>query len=399
MQSLLDLLPKGGSSIVDSLKNEMKFFQRFLFLIQEAEEAIGHFLKGNLSHFDPHVGDTACQIRAYYFALLWTKREETFPSMERDLVQLKTYAEKIIVAIDRGNRNLHQPLRPCIFLEFLEKLNIDVSISELGVTLSIAHLLSKYRWVDEEGISQRIDEEKLQQAIPGEKRFFLELSRHWQKKLASFSSKFMMDLIEKSESQKANIQSSSTLALSLLRKDSYGRIQLPCLMTFEVITRALELNKTIAMAWIIDWPEILILKTHLIFQANTQGGWRLGVLNKLDSETPLFILRGLTQLTVLEEFLPTIEKLGIVNLVHYMAASHIQYSGLRETIKFPFEYQHFYKDNWNKARHNKVGLGNEGKLLLAFKHACTCRAGEFLTYVNSLPSLSVEIKQVNFAEI
>ncbi len=396
MASLLDLLPKGGSSIVDSLANETRFFRRILFLIQEAEEGLKHFLDGHLSHFDPHVGDTACQIRAYYFALLWTKREEIFPLLEHDLVQLKTYAEKIMVAIDQGSRNLHRSLRPCILSEFLEKLSIDLSISEMGITLTIAHLLSEYRWVDEEGISQRIDEQKLQRAVFEEKRFPLESGRHWQQKFAKDSVKFILDLIE---NQQAEMHSHSALALSLLRADSYGRVQLPCLMSFEVIIRALELNKKIAMAWVIDWPETLIPKIHLIFQVNSQGDWRLEALNKLDSETPLFILRNLTQLMLLEEFLPTIEKLGIENLVHYMAATHIQYSGLREDIQFPTEYQDFYKENWHKAQHYKVGLGNEGKLLLACKHVCTCRVGEFLAYINSLPSLSVNIKQKNFAEM
>lgn len=88
MESLLNLLPNGGNSCVDQLSNEIKYLQRVLFLIQEAEEALDYFLKGTLSHFDPHVGDTVKSLICckFDFAFSSLRRPLSFKLSERHYV-------------------------------------------------------------------------------------------------------------------------------------------------------------------------------------------------------------------------------------------------------------------------------------------------------------------------
>jgi hypothetical protein len=433
-KSLLDLLPKGGNSLVDSLQNEGKYLRRILFLIQEAEEGIQHFLKGNLSHFDPHVGDTACQIRAYYFALLWTKREAIFPSLERDLSQLKKYAEKVMILIDQGDRNEHQALRPCLLTIFLEELGLSLSLSAQGLVLVIGHVLSEYAWRDEEGISQKIDKLKLQNVAVGLGRSFLvEWIQGLQRKLAEISVAFIEDLAvlrgmplgDRAMTPKAvevplllpggGGQGGGGCApihswRALMVKDRLGRPQWPCLLTFDTLSEALQRDSSVLMGWVIEFRREEVRteffredgspdSISLFFRVEADSTWKFIDWSEISEETPLFILRGFTHLESREAFVAQVKPLGPINLVNYTAADHPQYAGVEGPVDFPPNYDDFYQKTLESARRYKVGWGNFGELLVAFKHVLCARAGEFLALSASWPRLNIERPLGRMAEI
>jgi len=253
VKSLLELLPKLGTAIVDSLKNETKYFRRLLFLIQETEETIHHFLSGNLSHFDPHVGDTACQIRAYYFALMYQKKTEITPELERAKNLLQKYAEQLMIAMDQGARNLHRPLRPKPLAQFLNELDLSFTLPENALVLSIAHILSKYRWVDEEGISNRIDTLYLQRSLMESRSFIEEFLENLQQRFAQISVDFLLNLSSLLQQFRIPLCSTPEFLMHSSTKDFLKRVQVPCLSTFEILIKSLELQRTIPIALVVSF--------------------------------------------------------------------------------------------------------------------------------------------------
>lgn len=398
MNSLLDLLPKGGASIVDSLANETKFFRRFLFLIQEAEEGIQHFLKGDLFHFDPHVGDTACQIRAYYFALLWTKRKEVFPSLEKDLTQLKTYAEKMTILMDQCSRNLHRPLRPTSLDIFLEKLGVDLKLSEQGLILTISHLLSKYRWVDEEGISQTINEFQIESAALDTGTFIKTFVRHLQQRLSEISTDFVKAQSLELVNEKVDFYSHPEVLNCLYQRGDFNRSVYPCLATVEVIVKSIQYVSKIPIALLTTFDSVNTTAIF-IFLPNQKGIFDLKILSDLDPNQPIFLVRGITLLNK-ETFLKKFSEIKLENIVIAYAAEHPQYSGLKlanicmkDYLKMSFieSYAKFYLSKLNQAEKLNISLKNKDSLFFYIKHFCLDRVENILNTTHKLPKLRLNL--------
>jgi hypothetical protein len=394
MKSLLDLLPKGGSSIVDTLQNELKFFRRFLFLIQEAEEGISHFLKGNLSHFDPHVGETACQIRAYYFALLWRKREEVAPSLERDLTQLKKYAENLMILLEQVSQNLHRECRPCALSVFLDKLNLNLKISETGWVLIIAHLLSKYRLIDQEGISETIDLLKLQRCMNESRIFTRELVNYLQVKLSALSVNWVINWAEDLP-KNSDIVTTPEVLKKLLREGDDHRLCLPSFGTLDVILKHIRYVSQVPIffALTVLTASSQYLNCKWIQVVNQEYVFSDSVLN-ISEASSAFVARAvsLNMTEILNEnyfnvVVDKIEKNGIEKSFLWVNADHPQYSGrkLRYFAEHPVEkgsleedvlrYQLFYEQSKKEGRNAGVGLSNPSFFYL--KHFCTEGASLF----------------------
>ena len=401
MKSLLDLLPKGGRSLVDSLQNETKFLRRILFLIQEAEEGISHFLKGDLSHFDPHVGDTACQIRAYYFALLWSKREEVFPSLERDLSQLKKYAENLMILVDQGAQNLHRDLRPCSLADFFELLNLSFDLSETALILVSSHFLSKYSWKDEEAISQKINLNLLQDKISTGREFALSFSQYLQKTFTEVSIEFLFRLADRLSQEKADFLSPPELIQNFLVRDTFGRRQLPCLIVFELIVRCLEINPVIPVMLVMSFLHIPNRKFYFFFERNVDQQWVLSNLEDCPNDKPIFLLRGVSSFSrsipsLMTEnfFLKKVNEYGLSNLLRWFGAGHPQYTGNMAFTNISPSFNVFYETCYQNALRHGIGAHKEGGFSLIFKHAVSCRAGEFFKVFEEMPSLTSELTKV-----
>ena len=398
MKSLLDLLPKGGRSLVDSLQNETKFLRRILFLIQEAEEGISHFLKGELSHFDPHVGDTACQIRAYYFALLWSKREEVFPSLERDLSQLKKYAENLMILMDQGARNLHRDLRPSFLDVFLEKVSLDLSMSEIGLVLINAHILSKYRWVDEEGISQKIDKLKIRREMREARTFVDDLVRHLQMELSWISIQMVLDWLKDLELLKdEDLWSQPSVMETLLYQGDDGRWALPSFGTLEIIlkharkishlplffslTVISESEEFCASQWIQE------IKNHWEFiESPTPEKYSCLVIQAVSLNTSL-----ISNSEYLGFVMERLSDIGVETVLLWVNADHPQYSGLKlkDSCEHPVRRTHESQFSEDMKRYQKQ---YENYKEMARSFGCSLAFPKFLYSYHFYPSQVSNLK-------
>lgn len=215
-----------------------------------------------------------------------------------------------------------------------------------------------------------------------------------------------------------------TSSKSLILKDGLGRLQLPCLFVFNVILESLQHNSQVLMAWVIEFPSEPVLNRgeqgsvcfpstllsssgeegsadsiSLFFSIGADSTWKFIDWSEVAEETPLFILRGFTHLGSPTAFIAQVKAFGPVNLVNYIAADHPQYGGVRDPAGFPGDYDRFYRRTLEGARSYKVGLGNPGELLLAFKHVLTCQAAEFSALSAGWPRLKLEKPGSLVAEI
>ncbi len=395
MESLLNLLPNGGNSCVDQLSNEIKYLQRVLFLIQEAEEALDYFLKGTLSHFDPHVGDTACQIRAYYFALLWKNRHDHLQSLFKDRSLLNTYAEKTQILMEKSHENHYRSLRPLPLSQFLTELNLSPNISSLTFTLTLAHLLSKYSWKDEEGISQRMDEKKFSSLSKQNLSFTRMFFKHLQQKASHQSIEF----IEKESDllcEKGIVLLSNSKNFPFLKRMSdYNRMILPCFATLEVIVNSIQFNSSINICIIITFlPESST--EFFSFISDTLGNFTLSDSQSFTLSEPVFVIRGISSFSK-ENFISWIKSIGLKTVILAYGADHKQYSGANITSLNEIDsnldsfkaYVQFYHSYMETAEKEKIKL--QADLKFYIKHFFTCNSNEIISLSKILPSLDLKL--------
>jgi hypothetical protein len=356
-----------------------------LFLIQEAEEGIQHFLKGNLSHFDPHVGDTACHIRACYFSYLWINREEIFICLERDRVLLKVYAEKVVILIDQSRQGLHRPLRPSFLNEFLQELNVNLSLYSASLDVIISHLLSKYAWIDEKGMPQSMDESLVIRTMKESVAFSSALIRNMQRKLSFASTEFMIFLAKLLVEKKQEINSLPTLLPFLIEEDGCRRMQLPCISAFELIATFIRSESRITIVWMVDFIN-KETREIFIFKADEQGKWKPLSLIDIEEKSPIFLIRAATFLDSRENFLSWVLSCGVDSILCWFGAVHPQYTGGKE-VPFPSHYQYFFENSYQLGVSQKIGLTPKNHENLIIRHIFVCEKAVILQKIKSLPVL------------
>lgn len=73
--SIVDLLPQNNFSLVRNSKLAFEILKMVYNITSLLANCLSKFyLRKQYQYFDPHVGDTACQVRAYAFVLLSKKK-------------------------------------------------------------------------------------------------------------------------------------------------------------------------------------------------------------------------------------------------------------------------------------------------------------------------------------
>lgn len=73
--SIVDLLPQNNLALVRNSKLAFEILKMVYNITSLLVDCLSKFyIRKQYQYFDPHVGDTACQIRAYAFVLLSKKK-------------------------------------------------------------------------------------------------------------------------------------------------------------------------------------------------------------------------------------------------------------------------------------------------------------------------------------
>jgi len=112
-----------------------------LFLLVAAEESMKSFQRGELSKFDPLVGENSCQIRAVKVALLASKKSLNIEEMLEEISCSRNIINELLESIDDFSTQ-EKSLR-C----FIESHNIDIFMSKDAIFLIQSYILSKTKLV------------------------------------------------------------------------------------------------------------------------------------------------------------------------------------------------------------------------------------------------------------
>jgi hypothetical protein len=314
---------KSGERFADGL-NE------FLLLLVLARESIEVFHRGELFHFDPLVGENACQIRAVKIALV--------------LRDPRIFAENLFRSIESSIRKIEFILSsgriitdPDISLaDFLEQHNLDISLCGDQLFLIKSFILTKTKVVRPFFKPERplvenayTDSKKIKDIMKVGSSFSGELVKKLRKKLSARSASFVQELAEELEHEEAEVR-------PLLEEFSSFHNGLHCLpyywATRVLMIQALKNEIPIAMLarQLARDQDYKVVENITIFYKATPEGYEEVSADEFHPETPVMVLIGSTCRDAIELPSRDIWKKELIaqcptDLVLAYAAAHRQY--------------------------------------------------------------------------
>lgn len=324
MKTLLDLLPASPNAMLKTPEEKVKFLKMYAYFVKLAIESFETFLKGDLQKFDAHVGDTACQIRAYRVLKLYhfSTTRARLPSVIVTFQKMLDVLDTLIVEFFATKQKAYISRK-----DFLDVLKIEMSLDEDLVFLIAAFFLKKYSVIDDEiRIMGRIEHEKMQQELSfATKTALCRFVAILQRFLVQDSYDFLESLTIINE----KLHRVSALLANTLLYDDVGRALVPIFVSNYIIFTDI-LSSRINVK--------LICKTQsgkyasLIFRADPSGT-AFNVSDKAQEDGPCLVIKGeASRLNKKEEVLYYINQAGgLFELLLATVAVHPQFSGQRFT--------------------------------------------------------------------
>lgn len=311
----------------------LKFFTQ---LIIEALEAF--YIKQHFHEFDPHVGETSCQIRAYQMILLSISIKEVNKfAVHRKLNLLKEllnrieqdtmYYEKVDTTPQRTNAH-HTTLE-----QFVESNKYYIELNELEFFLIQAKLLTKYKTYYSDG-NPCIDYNLLTQDLGVSKHTARQLVHLYQVNLSESSCNFIMQLLN----QLPNPPFTQNELNLLKNYDDDDRCVLPSYWVMKSIyAHMLHTNKTILLSVkrIFDNQAIDYLLLPFTVASETGIKYQKDIMNLPDQ--PCFVIYGVTKYSqpveeTKQAFIYRLLSMGLEKIIFLNMAIHPQYSGRKLSV-------------------------------------------------------------------
>lgn len=318
--SYWDLIPHNPLSLLQEPSLRINHLKIFCFLIKNSIFSLIYlFEEKNYNFFDPHVGDTLCQIRAtqivyiaknktidykkaiYALEIIHEKALNLLPEIENTSKMRRKKADKTFQD--------HQTLE-----SFFNENLLNISMHESIFFLVKTFLLTKYK-IHELEFSPRIDYSQLQKDLGISKDLAYRMIRHWQRGVARSSALFI---------QKISQQYSSLIPI-LKKIDDDGREVLPSFFVMIIIVNFLLDNK-IPILFIIRHPKDItcpILKVcYRPFKETFME------VNSSNQEEPHFVAHLISNIVASKKkLLSDIIQTSVKNVLLASVSNHPQYSG------------------------------------------------------------------------
>lgn len=340
--SILSLFPQSPETLLTKRKMKLMMLKQLQFFLGEMLEAIDCFyIQEKLECFDPHVGDTLCQIRAYQLLLMildYRKHkasQKIFVDREKEkicrlLVQttkiIYEYQAKISENCWRFTVNLDEFQ---ILKKFLSENNILFFISQDLFCIFQCWMLTKYSIRDSENMPVGLNSMELSKTL-GIGRASQRILHCFQCNLSKISCDFVKKIISEVSS---NHQDISGILHLLQMKDDCGRLVLP---VYEVTKAILmhALSKKISIIFVIDHCSRKRQNTiHFLFSLNFFGTDFQLIRNasSADLKTPGLVVKGRTSGGSIQKLLDLGPlKTLLANMAAHPAYSATEFSSLLE---------------------------------------------------------------------
>lgn len=349
----LCLLHQDPTTLLTTAEMKKKILHNLSFIINEIISALQAFSTNQLSKFDPHVGETACQIRAYMVFLFRLKLNDPYFSckLRYEITKMQALDKLVINEINNFhfllNKNicskdegLHSHIKIC---DFLTDRNLVFPLSFEIKFLLLCYFLTRFKDYTDGG-DHITCYERICHEMQISRKLSKKIVRHYQIQLANISTQFILDL-----SQNNINQTTFTLALKhLTLKDDDERSVLPCYLVMKVLLQSMLTNKCPILIEVQRQHELSkIDHIHLIFFPNSSSSDYSfhpdspGNLNHL----PCVVIQGLTiyesacKQETKEQFISRFTNIGLIKIVLANMANHPQFSGnrLKDLIYNPYK--------------------------------------------------------------
>jgi hypothetical protein len=236
----LCLLHQEPTALLTTTEMKLKVLVNLSYFIKEAVIALKTFQERKFEKFDPHVGETSCQIRAYMMFLLQSKlRDKNYVSiLKKELKKLEALhrlaMQQIVdfqlVLNQKNNRHTsnvfnHEELRA-----FLQAKHLVFTLSDDAKFLMQSYFLTKFKGKTLAGDSY-IDHEKICQEMNISKKLSRKIVHYYQTQLAGNSTDFIFKLL-------TDLPEYYNLSFTLKKlnfKDDDERSVLPCYLVIKIL--------------------------------------------------------------------------------------------------------------------------------------------------------------------
>ncbi len=396
--SCIELMPQSSTTVIKNKIDKENVLQIIAFIIDELIELLEQFyILGNYQCFDPHVGDTACQIRAIEILILSLEKHSLFFYVNR-IIELKQIQSEIHKTVTNLSNIDQIPKKHISILDFFKENNILFIINENEFFLFHAYLLTKYKNETNEGLTY-IDHEKICTSSELSKKFSKKISRHSQQYLAEHSCDKIIEWAKFSKKPPNFIDELNKLLLH----DDDDRCVLPCFYFTDVLVSVIKKLK---------FPILIVSKqsnstiSHIlmVFIYSERKKKFIIIKENLSSRfnSPCFVVEGITQNIYWVSpynFIERFNNIGVEEIIMSNMAAHPQYSGERLTL---------YKDNPFIKQDRLIQNNNMWTMLqnmkqLALINGC-CKINKSLFFIQHIFCDTIEgrinkIRENNYFDI
>lgn len=328
--SSLSLLPQSPKTQMPTHLKFTKVLMLLKFFTTHALQTFNNFyIHKNLCVFDPHVGDTACQIRAYQMILLQSERYKC----EQNMVKNKISSLKEILGRLESDFNFYKKLdttRQTSFdhyttLEtFIFEKNYHFELTELEMFLIQSFILTKYKTLSKEN-GPIINYNLLMEDLDVSKHTARCLVHKYQRDISKYSCDFIFSLSDKLPSPPI----SKNILEKLKHSDDEGRTVLPCYWVMQIIVAHMK-SFLPNLLFIVERMHVekLVDTLFLPFKVTASKIEIQDADSIVDSDT-YFVVRGVSchKNQSKKHFIEHVLKLGLEKVLLLNCASHPQYTG------------------------------------------------------------------------
>jgi hypothetical protein len=319
-ETMLDLAGISHSTPVKTRKQIVSFLRIYLCFVHYSIAAVEAFLDGRLEQFDAHIGETACQIRAYRVLLLYYRHNKR--SIEDALSALKRVQSVILSHIELG-----LPAQNCAggVRMLLKDLDAELVYDKDMAFLLATYFLKQFSAIDDERAISciRVTPETLPEGL-SRRQFEISVKR-FQRKAAEDSCKFILGLLP----EVPELASLGELAAHFLKRDEMDREVLPAFLSGHVIFRHLLAHDLpAALIVFVRKGDAVAHRFHYSLKPDgTRGDFEIGLEPDLD--VPCLIMKG--ELRGEPGDKQAVRKhlasYGMLRALDAFMAAHCQYSG------------------------------------------------------------------------
>ena len=334
-QSILTLLPHSPKTLLINRSMKLQMLQLLSFMVNQLIESIRLFYQQKqYSAFDPHIGDTLCQIRAYKVLLLSHENKFNVNDVNVRLIRAYELINQHIADFEtlrvekkgKYDKNLDGSEKLC---DFMEARDINFSIPEDLIFLTQAKLVTLFNINDFEGITKGIDYAKFCLKAKISKTLAKRIIHYYQQFITELSCSFIMGLVD----ELPNLRLLKRKLIELQKTDGDNRQVLPCYEVTRIILKHM-LKKQQPIVLFIERKFSTISETlSLLFIPNNHGtGFVLSEHFHSIIESSCLVIKGVTVyptrdvIETREQFIKRLLSVNLDKIVLANMAKHPQFS-------------------------------------------------------------------------